>query len=350
MANRWGRALVICSLVRGLVASRAPLKLADNVQLLQVTAAGSDAQETATGVSAFLDNERVVCFEAPTRTLEATVATKKASPLGGLYNNTYGISGSACASHGYSFEGTQDECFPGIRTFYKSEVDVQRFKQMEKAALDGFIAAYSLTTDKATLMVACTCHPKSPMRVRNNLMCQLLSTAVVGSWIHANPLTNKTLVCDQGPFEYAARALATLKSSPLLPMHQYDQIAPIGCAKRGFPLMYGATDHCYPQLHMWTRTEQPMRNCPPGGLGEDNPDCDDWGVVESGKIEKALVADGRFENEFVKDKNLSSILSYWPACNCNSKSMVVMHERRVKGQKVCDPVETHSPVRDFWTG
>lgn len=308
---------------------------------------GTGAKEPSS--STFVDNKGMVCIEGPARALEAAVATKKASPLGGLYNSTYARSGLTCDDRGYSFKGDEDECFVGIQTYYRSEVGKKRFKQMEGEALQVYQTTYSIDAAKASALAACTCHPESPIRARMSKICEHVNQNTVGSWVHRNPKSGKTLVCDQGPFEYAMRALATLKSSPLLPMHKGDQIAPVSCAAQGFPLMYGATDHCYPHLHMWTRTEQPRRNCPPGGLGKDNPDCDDWGVVESGMVERVLVAEGGFKG-FAKAHGLTAVLDYWPACNCRADSMVVMHERKTKGADVCKPLESHSPVRDHWMG
>ena len=44
-------------------------------------------------------------------------------------------------------------------------------------------------------------------------------------------------MCDQGPFLYATRSLATIKASPQLAMHFGDQIAPVNCSTLGFTVM-----------------------------------------------------------------------------------------------------------------
>ena len=47
----------------------------------------------------------------------------------------------------------------------------------------------------------------------------------VGAWVHVDPWNGHRLMCDQGPFVFATRALSVLKSSPQLPMHYRDQIS-----------------------------------------------------------------------------------------------------------------------------
>ena len=49
--------------------------------------------------------------------------------------------------------------------------------------------------------------------------------------------TGRLLMCDQGPFLYATRSLATIKASPQLAMHLGDQIAPVNCSTLGFTVM-----------------------------------------------------------------------------------------------------------------
>lgn len=344
MPRCWSLVLGACALIPGAASAEA---LADGIQLLQVATVPAEAAKESPD-SSFTDGKGMVCVEGPTRVVEAALAMKKASPLGGLYNMTFARAGQPCADRGFPFRGEEDECYVGVRMFYRSEVGTRRFKEMEAAALAAWQTTYRINGTVAQIMVACTCHPDSAIRAHADKFCSVLNKNTVGSWVHRGPKSGKMLVCDQGPFEYAARALATLKSSPLLPMHKFDQIAPVGCAALGFPLMYGATDHCFPLIHMWTRTEQPMHNCPPGGLGKDNPDCDDWGVVESGLTEKALVTQGVFK-AFVSIHQLTPVLDYWPACNCHADSMVVWHEKKTKGPDVCKPLASHSPMRDFWT-
>jgi len=297
-------------------------------------------------VASFTDAAGLTCQHGPLRQVEAALALKKAALHGALFNDTYARKETNCKTLGYTFRGGDDSCIPGLMRFFRSKADEEAWEEKEKAAVETYRATNNLDEATVGLLHSCSCTPSSKAGLVHEKECDTLTFP--GSWVHRHPTDSRMLVCDQGPFAYAARALAVLKSSPLLPMHQYDQVAPFPCSHFGFGMLYGAVDHCYPDIRMWTRTEQPMHNCPPGGLGPDNPDCDDLGVAESGKIEEELFKKGGFK-EFANRKTLSSVLQNHPGCNCRASSMVQLMMRKREGADYCALPENRSPVRDYWT-
>merc|ERR1719188_1835376 len=92
--------------------------------------------------------------------------------------------------------------------------------------------------------------------------CSDVLNGMTGSWVHHNPADQSELICDGGPFLDATYALAILKSTAQLPMHMYDQVAPVQCDQLGFPYKYPPIDHCFAGLHVWTQT--PVLETDPG--------------------------------------------------------------------------------------
>merc|ERR1711879_138808 len=113
--------------------------------------------------------------------------------------------------------------------------------------------------------------------------------------------------CDSGPWLFATRSLAILKSTAQMPMHHTDQVAPVDCDKQGFPYKYPPIDHCFTGLHMSTRTA----------------DIDtDEDIKLCGVIEGILTGGQGFEN-FTKRHNLNAnVLSGIPGCHCATGSEV----------------------------
>jgi len=273
--------------------------------------------------SSFTSNSGLFCAEGPARIAEGALALKKAGPLGALYSEVFVKSNLTCAQRGYAHSGGEDGCYPGVRTFFQSSEAKASFEGAEAQALEAFQANYSLPAPQAGLLAACTCHPGSAKRFSRGAECASLGN-LTGSWVHRSPETGHELLCDDGPIVTATVALATLKSTAQLPMHQHDQIAPVACSARGFPQRFFMIDHCFPPMWMWTRTK-----------GEDT------GLDESGQVEGALFG-GAF-SDFCRQRGLQEdVLFSKPGCHCFASSSV---GQSLKGQ--CDRPEDRSPISDW---
>ena len=153
------------------------------IQLLALCAVAAAASD----VTSFTSNDGVYCADGPSRVAESALAIKKASPIGGLFNTSFGVAGKTCASRGYGISSGMDSCTPGVKTAYKAPGDDATFNSTEAAALASFAARYKLPSETAQLMVTCTCHPSSTALADAAATCSLLNTTN-GSWGHRHRL------------------------------------------------------------------------------------------------------------------------------------------------------------------
>ena len=198
------------------------------------------------------------CAEGEPRPAESALAIQKAMPTGGHFNESFGITGT-CEGAGYTIAAGADPCTPAVVVHFKTESNEGRYQTASQRHLDAFRAQWGLTQPVAQLMTQCTCAPGSPFYAKARGQCASGLSQFTGAWVHRDPYNGHTLMCDEGPFVFATRALSVLKSSPQLPMHYRDQIAPVSCTQLGFPLRYPPVDHCYTHsdslaLHIYTRT------------------------------------------------------------------------------------------------
>jgi len=274
--------------------------------------------------SSFTSNSGLFCAEGPARITEGALALKKAGPLGALYSEVFAKSNQTCAQRGYTYSSGEDGCYPGVATFFQSPEAKASFEEAEAQALEAFRANYSMPLPQAELLAACTCHPGSAKRASRGAECASLG-GLTGSWVHRNPQTGSELLCDDGPIVTATVALAILKSTAQLPMHQHDQIAPVACSSRGFPVRQTEIDHCFPPMWMWSR----------------EPDDTDAGIEEAQQVEAALFG-GNFSTFCHQHDLEEDILFSKPGCHCFASSSV---GQSLKGQ--CDRPEDRSPISDW---
>ena len=287
--------------------------------------------------SSFISNDGSYCAEGPSRAAESALAVLKASPIGGLFNMSVCSTGSRCAARGFTYATAADPCVGSVKRLFSSADGESSFSALQQGAIASFGARYSLSVATATTMAACTCMPGSQFATTS---CDETKLAgFQGAWVHQNPYNHSHMICDQGPFTYATRALSVLKASPQLAMHYRDQIAPVNCSTLGFPVIYDVPDHCYPLLRVHTRI---------------GPIQDDPGVVEAIAVEHNLTTGGFFTwaKMLAKpsmDAGSVAIVNNSLACNCLESSSVGQQVyRQCWTGKPTD--DGHSPVRDWWSG
>lgn len=290
----------------------------------QVAALRLARQAVTADESSFVSNDGLVCAQAASRTAEGALAVRKAGPRGLLYNTTQAAN-TSCEALGYRLAAGNDSCYPGVQLFVRAEEDRPEVEAADAAALRGFAARYSLDVEQVALLAACACHPQSSAARAAKSRCPELD-AVPGAWVHHDPSDGRELMCDEGPLLDATLALATLKSSAQLSMHQHDQVAAATCRSLGFRELFPPDDHCFPRMHLWTRR----------GLDVDE------GVDTAQRIEGELFGGG-FQR-WAEARGLNTwILTGVPGCHCQPGSSV-----RAGLGKVCEYPELRPPIADWW--
>lgn len=277
--------------------------------------------------SSFVSVDGLICVDGPKRIAEGALALKKAGVLGELYNMAVAQANVTCAARGYMVHIGEDPCYPGAQNFVRSLSDVAAFDEAQNAATEYYARSYHLTIEKVALMAACTCHPASEAMASRPASCATIN--LTSCWAHHDPYNHEIeLLGDEGPFQYNTYVLAILKSTAQMPMHRFDQIAPVSCASMGFPTTDGRQDHCFPQnkLHF-------------------NLEFADAEFTRSMEVEGGLFT-GEFVDIFSKMYGLdTSVLGLTVGCHCFSTSEVG------RNQTDCSPTETHtSPIRDWFDG
>jgi len=288
------------------------------------------------GTSAFVSNNGLLCVDGPSREVEAALALKKAGVKGGLFNETFAQMSHSCSRLGFSYSGGVDSCSPGVMTYYRDQGAQAAFADSEKAALTNYSVFWNLDADDASLMAACTCEPGSAALGERTQSCENLNQHFKGSWVHHDYQTQEEEICDSGPFSFATFALAVLKSTAQLPMHQFDQIAPVDCAELGFPHRYDPPDHCFTYeqntLHVHIRWPSILIGIDPG-------------IQSSMETESDLFGGGFVEWGVQLGIDLSILFSS-PGCHCLPGSEVGEQQAE---QGLCSGTD-HSPVEDWWYG
>ena len=315
-------------------------------RLLLAIACTSTATASKKPVASFASDDDLLCAESKSvRIAESSLAIFKSQPTGSLFKTSFTALNTSCSDRGFRvMNPAANSCLPStVNVAFRQIGDTAAWKRMEARTLTEYAARFQLSMHQALLMTNCTCHPESAAFVEAGAACQSL-TDVVGSWVHRDPYnqTYDGMMCDEGPFVLATRSLSVLKSSPQLAMHLQDQIAPIPCRAQGYPTLFPPMDHCYPPMHIWTRS----------------PIATDPGVQESVKVEKRLTCNysqhgctsGGFVS-FAKHHRILdvAVLNNNLACNCLARSTVGKQVKGAcwSGRQSDGP---HSPVRDFWDG
>jgi len=313
---------------RGTWAGPAPDATSDEVALLQVAlSTGSSARKSQQpAVSSFYSKSGMYCAEAAPRLAEAALATFKAGPFGELYNTSFVLPGVSCAAHGYNMSGGEDRCFPGVQIFYMNNFGRAVLGISIPAVEQRYARRYGLDTATVQLMTVCNCHPDSVMMQVEGSTCSQLDSAPA-SWVTTGE--GRALVCTQGPYVAAARALATLKASKVFYMHLNNQVEGTNCSALGFSFQKPEMDPCYPNLRMWTRT----------------PDSQDTDLTRAQKIKTGLLSGGA--ERMLQKYGLDPLLANDPGCNCLPQSP----EGQAASARCAQlGAAGRSPVRDFWPG
>lgn len=272
----------------------------------------------AHAVSSFVssDKHKLQCIEGVARDVEGSLATLKASPVGALWNGSWAAANTSCRDRGYNGSAGESQCYPHTLMFYHSGEDRIAFNKAVNKALDKYQKRYGLNESTMALLLSCSCHIPSP-----GDQCSTID--VIGSWLHTNSDTGRVYLCLQGPWQHMIRVLSTLKSSPLMQLHLWDQLVPQRCSDRGYKVAQGKPDHCFPPAELYyTGNEQDLMDC--------------------SAYEKTI--ETGFKSYCTKHDLELDVLDNNPGCNCLPDSEV--------GHKMpagtCNAEATHSPIRDWW--
>lgn len=299
--------------------------------------AGKQAPPTLTTTASHLSADSLVCYEGTPRNVEGSLALKKASPTGALFDGVMGES-VGCAARGYGVEHFEDPCYSGVTMFTRQQQDLEAFSTAVDHATDTFAAMWGLNQSTARLMSDCTCSLPSATRVNVSATCDRLHH-FTGAWVHMDPATNERLLCDEGPFVIATYALAVLKGNPQLPMHEHDQVAAATCSDLGFPYLLNQIDHCFPPLYLWTRTSDPYV---------------DEGCTAAQEVEGPLYDGEIVDWATARGMSHVDILASPAGCHCIDTSEIYMNihsDPRLAGiLAACEGPNGRPPVRDWWAG
>jgi len=298
-------------------------------------------------VSSFVSDSGLLCTEGPGRHVAAHLATYKASPLGGTYQESIAAFNVSCQARGYGVGRAPDACSGSgtLSLSVRKAEDVAGIAEARRGVLEHWRGRHRVNGNLSTVLAACSCHPRSEVYQARQQECESLETP--GSWLHVNKVSasgTPAYLCYDGPYEYALRALATMKSTPFLVVHQADQIIPKNCSELGYGSAVGITDRCFPKLRLMTA----------GGAKAGGAKAGDAKArARSAQQSKALawVSGSFFEyladfKQLAKDKGHD----YWDfgsqvnGCQCLPKSEVV--KGLVSKNTTCGVPS----VRDYWKG
>jgi hypothetical protein len=292
------------------------------------------------GTSSFVAEAGQMCAEGDADMVESALALKKAGLQGWLYKDTLAVL-CGCQERVFTLEAGTDDCHPDITVFYKTQADQDTFAELKKLAVKEYADRWELDLEKATAMHSCTCHPKSELKMQAYMECPDVLNGMNGSWVHHDPILKTGLMCDQGPFLESTLALAIIKSTGQLPLHERDQISPVSCEKLGFPKVAPYIDHCFQGLHMWHKTD---------------PIEEDEGILRATIVEEELF-DWNYTRtmsfgKFVLDRHVNgNVLNREPGCHCSPESGIAKTKFLYKTLfKVnCDPEKkATSPIRSWF--
>jgi hypothetical protein len=284
----------------------------------------------------YVSNDLRQCVEGTPEMVESALALRKAGLTGTLYNNTFAVEGG-CEARGYKpSEGSvmyMEGCHPNVTAYYLTGADAAIFAQALDGAINEYAKRWGLDPATAHKMLGCTCHPSSLVMDLVAMECPDVLSGMSGAWVHHDPKDGSELMCDAGPFLEATRALAIIKSTGQLMMHEHDQIAPVTCAELGWSKKYPIIDHCFKGLHMYYMMEP---------IGEDP------GIKKSGEVEQAVFSSGF--SRFVLDHHLNNkVLNGRPGCHCSPDSEAAKSIAGSKKNYDAACLHNTSPIRLWWT-
>jgi len=290
-------------------------------------------------VSSFVSDNGLLCTEGPGRHIAAHLATYKASPLGGAYQESTATFNVSCRARGYGEGRAPDACSGSGRlslSVRKAE-DTAGIEEARRGVLDRWRGRHRVNGTLGTLLAACSCHPRSEIYQARQQECESLESP--GSWLHVTKVTASsvpTYACYEGPFEYALRALATMKSTPFFVVHEADEIIPKGCRELGYSSRVGVMDRCFTRLRLMKAGGAAAKAA--GGDAQH-------GQALAWTTSSYHVHIPDFD-KMAKDKNLDA----WDfgaqvnGCHCSPKSLVFQGLKSKKTR--CG----FPPVRDYWKG
>jgi len=306
----------------------------------------------------FVSNDGT-CYDGAERSLVGAFAFAAAGPYGSLYRGVSPQAGG-CKKSGPT---RAHSCYPGVTEHFVSKSGPVLSDVSKAAALASFATDHHLELEFVERLASCSCHPESAVGAGMSATLCNVTELGVGSITHVDP-TNGTyyeLMCNQGPWVHQLAVVATMKSSPLIYLHQYDQLVPAHCDQRGFPAYLGVAtppaptlpfgdsrviDHCYPPSTLWAREE----------INATNAD-----VIRTTQIEGAITGSGNntyaLYDVYAHVLALPELMNNTMECNCLPGSGVFNGSDPGAGPGVpamCNyttqPATTHSPIRDWWGG
>lgn len=313
----------------------------------------------------FISVDGHCCYDGLERTVVGALAFAQAGLYGELYHEAYVHAGPCTASGGVKREHA---CYPGVTEHFVSETAAAAHGSNLQAARKRYAEAQKLNSAVSMRLANCSCHPESVTGRAASAIPDLCSVAAlgVGSLTHVDATngTDYELLCNQGPWQHQLAVLATMKSSPLVWLHQRDQLRPFNCASRGFPFFNGfnlppldsldfghtaMTDHCYPPSTLWSRAI----------INMSNPDVERTLDTEDGVM-------GRGEHNVSTPRYIDYILKHGspllpynatPECNCLPGSGISNGTDPAAPPNVttlcnvsAQPAYILSPIRDWWHG
>lgn len=280
----------------------------------------------ASDMGAFQSDDGMYCGQSDSRTIEGALALKKSGVHGKGFMQAIAFR-TSCAALNYSFYGGEDVCYPGVQTWFRSGEKRAEYAMVEAHFVGGFAAKHSISKAKSALLAACSCHPRSIAMRSVEGRCSSVEN-VTGSWVHHHPTTGDALACVEGPYRHAVYSLASLKSSVQLPMHLFDQVQAFPCTNFGFTTVYEKDDHCYPRMHLWSKTAP---------IGEDKS------LKECSEVEDSLFTGDDFATWAISQRRNVQVLKTSAGCNCLPDSEVGMQRRNI-----CSSPGHRPPINDWW--
>ena len=174
----------------------------------------------------FTDVGLLSCFEGAPRAAESALALFKAAPAGALFVGQIGTANASCVSQGFTSHAGAATCDAAVERYYKDGTPSTAFAASQSAALETYRVKYNLTSAVASLLQRCTCKPGAAA-LPSDAQCANGLMNVTGAWVHRNPwmpLDHPGMMCDEGPFVFATRTLATLKGAFLSSLGEAERV------------------------------------------------------------------------------------------------------------------------------
>ncbi len=216
--------------------------------------------------SAIEPQATLLCLQGDRDRLAAVLNEMLSSPLAVLWQHSTVATG-LCAARGFTAGGDSDECFSNLTMWYapnklpnypgvprSDQADLWQWARIVDGALVGWDFSHGLPNGTAATM---SCQRNLiPGATRGAGFTT--AHAVPGSPSAAgiavgSHVPDAGLLCNEGPLTGTFTIfdmVAILKNDSLGAIQQVDGVQNVSCAARGFAIVGGAPDHCYPPSTM----------------------------------------------------------------------------------------------------